>query len=140
MRDGLEEGGKRGSDCSTMPSLRSFATTQRDAGLLDHHALFEGARGRGVVLVFLGDYAFFSKPAGEMRDGATVGTVVIAFTEATWGTGLFQCCAEGWILLRCECGERSDGRKKLVCCKLSCRLGEGILHWIGRRGVGLGED
>ena len=28
MRDGLEEGGKRESDCSTTPSLRSFATTQ----------------------------------------------------------------------------------------------------------------
>jgi len=27
-RDGLEEGGKRESDCSTTPSLRSFATTQ----------------------------------------------------------------------------------------------------------------
>jgi hypothetical protein len=60
--------------------------------------LFEGARGRGVVLVFLEDYAFFPKPAGEMQDGAMVGTVVIAFTEVTWGTGMFECCMERQIL------------------------------------------
>ena len=66
--------------------------------LLDHHALFEGARGREVVLVFLGDHAFFPKPAGEMQNRASVGTVVIALTEAAWGTGLFECCAERQIL------------------------------------------
>jgi hypothetical protein len=48
--------------------------------------------------VFLGDYAFFLKPAGEVQDGATVGTVVFALTEATWGTGLFECCTERQIL------------------------------------------
>ena len=66
--------------------------------LLDHHALFEGARGREVVLVFLGDHAFFPKPAGEMRDGALVGTMVITLTEVAWGTGLFECYAERQIL------------------------------------------
>jgi hypothetical protein len=49
------EGGKSRSDCSTTPSLRSFATTQRSVELLDHHALFEGARGREVVQVFPGN-------------------------------------------------------------------------------------
>jgi hypothetical protein len=101
MRDGLEEGGKRGSDCSTTPSLRSFATTQRSAELLDHHALFEGARGSEVVQVFLGDHAFFPKPAGEMRGGASVCTVCFALTEATRGTGLFECCMEGQVLFLC---------------------------------------
>ena len=101
MRDRLEEEGKRGSDCSTTPSLRLFATTQQSVELLDHHALFEGARGREVVSVFLGDHAYFPKPAGKMWDRAMVGTVVILLAEATWGTGLFEHCAERQILFRC---------------------------------------
>jgi hypothetical protein len=62
--------------------------------------LFEGARGSKVVQVFLGDYAFLPKPAGEVRGGAAVGTVVIALTEAARGTGLFECCMERQILFR----------------------------------------
>ena len=99
-RDGLEEGGKRGSDCSTTPSLRSFATTQQSAELLDHYVLLEGARGSEVVQVFLGDYAFFLKPAGEVRSRAAVCTVCFTLTEATWGTGLFERCSERQILFR----------------------------------------
>ena len=60
--------------------------------------LFEGARGSGVVQVFLGDHAFFPKPAGEMRGRAAVGTVGLSFTEATRGTGLFERCEEGQVL------------------------------------------
>jgi len=97
-RDGLEEGGKRGSDHSTTPSLRSFATTQRSAELLDHYVLLEGARGSEVVQVFLGDYAFLFKPASKMRSWAVVGTVGLPFTEATWGAGLSERCAERQIL------------------------------------------
>jgi hypothetical protein len=100
-RDGLEEGGKRESDRSTTPSLRSFATTQRSAELLDHHALFEGARGSEVVHVFLGDHTFFSKPAGVMRSRAAICTVCFTLTEATWGTGLFERYMEGQVLFLC---------------------------------------
>ena len=66
--------------------------------LLDHHALFEGARGSEVVQVFLGDYAFLPKPAGKVRGGAAVGAVGLAFAEAAWGTGLFKRCLEGQVL------------------------------------------
>ena len=101
MRGMVLEGGKRGSDCSTTPSLRSFATTQRSAELLDHHALLEGARGSEVVPVFLGDHAFLPKPAGEMWGGAAICTVCFALTEATRGTGLFERCLEGQVLFLC---------------------------------------
>jgi hypothetical protein len=51
--------------------------------------------------VFLGNHTFFPKPAGEMQDGAAVGTVVIVLAEAAWGTGLFECYTEGQILFCC---------------------------------------
>jgi hypothetical protein len=75
-----------------------FATTQQSAKLLDHHALFEGARGSKVVQVFLGDYAFLFKPASEMRSRAAVGAVVLVFAEAAWRAGLFERCVERQIL------------------------------------------
>ena len=60
--------------------------------------LFEGARGREVVLVLPGDLTFLSEPAGEMWDRAADGAVCILFAEAAWETGLFECCMERQIL------------------------------------------
>jgi hypothetical protein len=66
--------------------------------LLDHHVLFEGARGREVVQVILGDLAIISELAGKVWDGAVVGIVCFLLAEVAWGTGSLECCMERQIL------------------------------------------
>ena len=56
--------------------------------------LFEGARGREIVLMVLGDLTLISEPACSIWDRIMVGAVCFSFALVAKGTGSLECCIE----------------------------------------------